>query len=123
MLKNATKIQFGEKKCILEKLYFFLRLDFKKINRRNNEASAYLSPNNFVSTWYFTYNEIEKIFNKFQLKNKKPIGLFIPPSYLEPIVKKNKLFLHLIKCFETIFSGIGLFANYGDHIFIALEKK
>lgn len=111
------------KKCFLEKLYFFLRLDFKKMNRRKQEVSAYLSPNNYVTTWYYTHQEITKIFSSFQSKLRKPIGLFIPPSYLEPLIKKAKPILPIIKCFETLFSGIGLLANYGDHILIVLEKK
>ncbi len=111
------------KKCFSEKLYFFLRLDFKKMNRRKHEVSAYLSPNNYVTTWYYTHQEIAKIFSSFQLKLKKPIGLFIPPSYLEPLLKKAKPILPMINFFETLFARIGLLANHGDHILIALEKK
>lgn len=111
------------KKCLIEKLYFLLRFDFKKINRRKQEVSAYLSSDNFIRTWYYTHQEVAKIFGLFSIKEKKPIGLFVPPSYLEPIVKKNKLFLPIVKLMETLFSRIGLLANYGDHILITLEKK
>ncbi len=111
------------KKCFLEKLYFLFRFDFKKMNRRKKEASAYLSPDNFISTWYFNYQEIRGLFTQFNLTKKKPIGLFIPPSYLEPLLQKNKLFLPIIKLLDKTFGNISFLANYGDHIFITLEKK
>ncbi len=111
------------KKCFLEKLYFLFRFDFKKMNRRKKEASAYLSPENFIKTWYFSYQEIREIFTEFNLIEKKPIGLFIPPSYLEPLLQKNKLFLPVIKLLEKTIGNLSFLANYGDHIFITLEKK
>ncbi|MFZ4796092.1 MAG: class I SAM-dependent methyltransferase [Bacteroidia bacterium] len=110
------------KKCFLERFYFLLKLDFKNVNRRKNKASAYLSNQNYQDTWYYNYNEIESIFSYFKLENKKPIGLLIPPSYLENKAKKAKSILKIMNYFDTIFSKISWLANYGDHIILQLEK-
>jgi len=111
------------KKCFLENLYFLMRFNFKKLNRRKQPTEAYLSDDNFITTWYYNYQEIEKIFNLFQLKQKKPIGLFIPPSYLEPLIQKNKLLLPVLKWLENAFGNIGFLANYSDHIYIEMKLK
>jgi ubiquinone/menaquinone biosynthesis C-methylase UbiE len=110
-------------KCLIEKLYFLFKLDFRKINRRNQVNAAYLSPNNHIQTWYYNSQDIHKIFNQFNIIQKKPIGLFIPPSYLEVFVKKFNFILLIIKPLEAIFANYSLFANYGDHIFLTLKKK
>ncbi len=60
---------------------------------------------------------------QFQLKQKKPIGLFIPPSYLEPLIQKNKLLLPVVKWLENAFGNIGFLANYSDHIYIEMKLK
>ncbi|MEI7977513.1 MAG: class I SAM-dependent methyltransferase [Bacteroidota bacterium] len=111
------------KNCFLENLYFLMRFNFKKLNRRKQATEAYLSDDNFITTWYYNYQEIAKIFNLFQLKQKKPIGLFIPPSYLEPLIQKNKLLLPVVKWLENAFGNIGFLANYSDHIYIEMKLK
>lgn len=111
------------KKCFLENLYFLLRFNFKKLNRRKQATEAYLSHNNFITTWYYNYQEMAKIFNLFQLKQKKPIGLFIPPSYLEPLIQKNKLLLPIIKRLENAIGNISFLTNYSDHIYIEMKLK
>ncbi|MES2380187.1 MAG: class I SAM-dependent methyltransferase [Bacteroidota bacterium] len=111
------------KYCLLERLYFLFRSEFKKINRRKQKATAYLSDNNYQDTWCYSYKELQTIFSAFKLKRKRPIGLFIPPSYLEETVKKHRTILYLLKFFDSLFGNISLLSNYGDHIILQLEKK
>ncbi len=111
------------KYCLLERLFFFLKFDFKKINRRKQKASAYLSPNNYQDTWCYNYQEITTIFSGFTLKSKQPIGLFIPPSYLENLVKKYPKMLKLLLILDNIFGKISFLSNYGDHLVLHFEKQ
>lgn len=111
------------KYCLLERLYFLFRSEFKNINRRKQKATAYLSENNYQDTWCYSYKEIQNIFTAFKLKRKQPIGLFIPPSYMEGTVKKHPTILYLLRFFDNLFGHIPLLSNYGDHIILQLEKK
>lgn len=107
----------------LEKLFFFIKGDKAKMNRRLRMDEAQLAPDVFVKTWCYSSQEIAQIFTHFTVVKQKPIGLFIPPSYLEPLLQKNKLFLPVIKLLEKTIGNLSFLANYGDHIFITLEKK
>lgn len=111
------------KYCLLERLYFMLSFNFKKMNRRKKQASAYLSDNNYQNTWCYSYQEIASIFTQFTLKEQKPIGLFIPPSYIENKIKRNTLLLNVLLLLERVLGNISLFANYGDHVIIQMKKK
>jgi ubiquinone/menaquinone biosynthesis C-methylase UbiE len=111
------------KYCLLERLFFFLKFDFKKMNRRKNKALAYLSPNNYQDTWCYSNQELKTIFSGFILKAKQPIGLFIPPTYLENRIKKHPKLLTLLNLLDGIFGKIGSLSDYGDHLILHFEKK
>lgn len=105
----------------LEKLFFFMKGDKTKMNRRLRMDEIQLAPGVFVKTGCYSSREIAQIFSHFKLVKQKPIGLFIPTSYLESLLKKNKLILPIVKFLEKAFGNISFLANYGDHIFIELR--
>lgn len=107
----------------LEKLFFFLIGDKLKMNRRLRMDDAQLAPNISVKTWCYSSKEIAQIFTHFKVVKLKPIGLFIPPSYLEPLLKKNILLLPIIKFLEKTLGSFSFLSNYGDHIFLELKLK
>ncbi len=107
----------------LEKFFFFIKGDKLKMNRRLRMDEAQLAPNISVKTWCYSSKEIAQIFTHFNVVNLKPIGLFIPPSYLESLLKKNILFLPIIKFLEKTLGGFSFLSNYGDHIFLELKLK
>ena len=72
------------KHTIWEKIYFSLKGDFKKSKRRNTKNSIPANVDGVaVKTWYFNPKEIKEIAEGFSIKKIKPIGLFVPPSYLQ----------------------------------------
>lgn len=110
------------KYCVVESLYFLFKFDWKKITRRKRKANAYLSENNYQETWCYSYQELETIFSSFKLIKKKPIGLFIPPSYFEKTMKRWPVLLYLLQNLDSLFGGISNFSNFGDHYILHLEK-
>ena len=110
------------KKCLTEKLFFTLKGDGVKANRRLQPASVQLAQQVFQPAWYYHSNEIKKLFSSFTLQNKKPVGLFIPPSYLEPWIQKRKFLLPVLNIFEQTLGNLSALADYGDHIYLSLTK-
>jgi hypothetical protein len=112
------------KKCLWETLYFSLKGDFKKANRRNTNNSLAVHVDGVtVKTWYYNPQEILSLTKKeFTVNKIKPIGLAIPPSYLESsILAKNPL-LSIFKGIDSLATSC-FWAKYADHFLIELTKK
>lgn len=112
------------RKCFWERLYFFLKLDFSKVLRRRqkNGVNTVIKDNEF-KTWYYSPKEISELFTPyFQEISCGPIGLFVPPSYLNPFFKNKKILLSFFELLDHFFCKFSLLANYGDHFYIHLKK-
>ena len=112
------------KNCILENIYFMLKGDFKKVFRRNTNTSIPVNVEGVaVDTWYYNPSDINSLAkHTFKEQDTKPIGLFIPPSYLEPFFKNKLGLLNLLSSFDRIFNNSRFVSKYSDHYIIALQK-
>lgn len=112
------------KHCAWEQLYFNLKGDFKKAKRRLTTNYVLANVEGIdVKTWYYNPNDIIKMSeNYFNVNTIKPIGLSIPPSYLEKSILSSKLPMAIFKGIDTIFTG-GNSAKYADHFLIELQLK
>ena len=112
------------KNCLWELIYFSLKGNFKKAKRRNTSKSVVANlGDSQVSTWYYNPGQIVSLSKKLYIEELiKPIGLFIPPSYLETsLLTKKPMFNILIK-FEQLFNA-SLLSKYADHFLIQLTKR
>lgn len=110
-------------KCIWEKLYFKLKGEGKKADRRQNkEGAETVIANQHFKTYYFSTEEIKNTAeNKFEVIEHSPVGLFIPPSYLNKFFNNKKIVLKFLNLFDNIFS-FSFLSNYADHYFMVLQK-
>lgn len=111
------------KHCLLEKLFFLARSQHDKINRRSRMNMAQLNEHSKQATWCYSPRELKKIFHAFDVSRVKPVGLFIPPSYLESIMKRSRYIVSLCKAFESVPGSWGMFSNYADHFYMVLKRK
>jgi len=111
------------KKCWVERLYFTLKGDRSKAKRRNQPSEASLLGDAKQLTYCYTVSELKELFHSFKLIKAKPIGLFIPPSYLNPIVQRYGFLIPFIQLAETLLGNISWLANYADHVYLEFEKK
>ncbi len=114
------------RKCVWESMYFLLKGQLKSAFRRRKKQSqkAQISNNTFMDIWYYSPKEIEdKISFNFKIIRKKPVGIFIPPSYLENYFKNKSRFLPFLNKMETRFGNHASLSNYADHYIIELEKQ
>ncbi|MBV1922886.1 MAG: class I SAM-dependent methyltransferase [Flavobacteriaceae bacterium] len=126
LLKNNGKLVFVimPKHCLWEQFYFFIKGDFKKMNRRKSKQEVVANVDDVnVPTWYFNPSELKTLTkNKFTLSLLKPIGISIPPSYLEPFFISKKRFLKLLISFEKWLSST-FWSKFADHYIISFQKK
>lgn len=114
------------RKCAWERLYFLLKGNSKSAFRRmSQDAIAANLGNGIVQpTFYFSPSEIKSLAEqKFQHLNTKPIGFFIPPSYLEKFFSNKKILLQFLFQLEKLFGQFSFLSNYADHYLIYLKRN
>lgn len=111
--------------CLWETFYFFLKLNFRKAFRRLSKKGTIAKLNGTeLKTFYFSPARIKNIFNEnFELLSLKPIGFFIPPSYLDNFFSsKNKMFNTLQKLEKAVME-ISFLSNSSDHFLIQFRVR
>ncbi len=114
------------RKCLWERFYFLLKGKNQSAFRRSSRTAvpAHLGQNVMQATYYYSPTEIKKMIpNTLLYKTSKPIGIAIPPSYLEPFFKTKKTFLKLLEAKEKLLNNFSFLSNYADHYLIYFEKK
>lgn len=111
--------------CLWEIGYFILKLDFKNAFRRFKKNAVLARVGNLqIKTWYYTKKELKQVLKiNFNYINSKPIGIAVPPSYLNNFFKKKKTILNCCYFWERILNKTGLLSNFSDHLLICFHKK
>lgn len=111
------------KNCFWESIYFLLKLDFKKAFRRNTSKALKVNVDDKkVATWYYNPKEIKHLANPyFKVIRSKPIGFFIPPSYMESYFIKYPKFLRILEKLEKTTRKWQFLARFSDHFLIELQ--
>jgi ubiquinone/menaquinone biosynthesis C-methylase UbiE len=111
--------------CLWETFYFLCKFQFKKAFRRwtSKEVMADLQ-GVCVKTWYFTSGQLEKWSgSKFKLIATKPIGIALPPSYLENFFSRKKRLLFGLHAMEKKLNRFDSLSGVADHFLIDLKLK
>lgn len=112
-------------KCRWERFYYNRKNDPSKANRRlvADGVETVMDGIHF-KTYYHSPETIKSLFKEqYNHVVTKPIGLFVPPSYLEHYVKKRKMLFGLLKFLDAVFGNFSSLSNYADHYLMVFEKK
>lgn len=107
-----------------ETLYFLLKgkpcTAFRRVGKGPVEAR--LDAQTTVPTWYYSPRELSQLMPDFQIKKCRPVGFWLPPSYLDPFFKHRPGWLRWLIWLEKK-SAAAWLAPAADHFFILLERK
>lgn len=110
--------------CVLESLYFLMKGNKQEAFRRKKESVMANVSGKQVKTWYYSPKEFDLIFNRFLKKRRlKPIGFFVPPSYMEKLFSKRQWLLKTLNTMEKRLGNFSWQASLSDHYFIQYGKK
>ena len=111
--------------CFIENFYFLFKGKFRNIFRRKLNRSLKVNVDGVnVETFYHAPNDVKDLLGKdYNVVLKKPVALFIPPSYLEGFFKNKKFLLKLLEFFERIFGWVSFYSNFADHYIIIAKRK
>lgn len=106
--------------CWWETLYFF----FKRIKRRRQMRTMATMNGTAFPVWYYSPKQLEKLFSPYFKKvYQKPVGLFIPPSYLNNFFLQKRFLLKCLSVLEAMFGSFNFLANNADHYLMVFKKK
>lgn len=111
--------------CLWESLYFLFKLKLFSVFRRwtSKEVKADLQGAT-IKTWYYWPRQIKKwTKNDFECISIRPIGIALPPSYLENFLIKRPRFLRRLDRLEKKLNRFPILAGMADHYLIDLKLK
>jgi SAM-dependent methyltransferase len=110
--------------CRWERFYFRRKGKKTEAERRKSKGpvQAMIKGVSFP-VWYYSPAEFYGFFEKeFSFIRKKPVGLFIPPSYLDSWFVKHRGWLRLLGWLEKQFSFY-FFADLADHYYLEMKSR
>ena len=122
--KGKLALVIMPKNTLWERFYFLAKAQFKNISRRKKESVIARVDGENVTTYYYNPKDIVNLAKaNFETIAIKPIGFFIPPSYLDGFFKNKKGFLGFLNRMEQGIKNISWLSKYADHYLIILQKR
>lgn len=122
--KGQLVLVIMPKNTLWEQCYFLAKANFNSIFRRKKEYSIANVDGEKVKTYYFNPEEVVNLASDaFETKHLKPIGFFVPPSYLESFFKNKPKWISVLNSLENTAKDQSFLSKYADHYLIALQKK
>ena len=110
--------------CLWDSFYFFSKLKFRSGVRRwyVKEMRITFKETSFP-IWYYNPRKFSEFFNnKLKIRSIKPIGLFVPPSYLNGFFSRHPWLLKVLGKMDSWVGNFSWFSAFADHYLINLIK-
>lgn len=110
--------------CLWDSLYFFTKLKFRSGTRRWSVKKKIIT---FKETsfpiWYYNPGQFSEFFNnKLKVRSIKPIGFFVPPSYLNGYFSRHRWLLKVLGEMDSRVGNFSWLSSFADHYLINLIK-
>ena len=122
--KGFLFLVYMTKYCLWEKAYYLWKKDTENgVRRRKSMPVKVKLGEKKIDVWYHPSKEVATYFKPdFTLNASFPVGLFVPPSYLEHFFSSKKSILQLLEMMDQ-FLGFSLFSDYADHQALIFQKR
>lgn len=121
---HLAVVIFG-KYTIWEMFYYLLKFDFRNAFRRwsNKQVNVQLTSTVTQPVYYYSPSALVRLLSPFKLVSKKPVGITIPPSYMEQAMQKRKRFFKLLVNWEKRLGSFTAGSALADHTYLLLKKN
>lgn len=122
--KGHLALVIMPKNTLWESFYFLAKAKFSLAFRRKKQSVIANVDGEKVNTFYYNPKDIVNLSeNDFEIISIKPIGFFIPPSYLESFFKNKLKLLSILKNLDKAIKNCSFLSKYADHYLIVFQKK
>lgn len=111
--------------CLAESAYFLARGRWREARRRwdGGPVEARVAGGT-VATWYYAPEEVAAAFAPaFRLRAVRPVGLLVPPSYLDRRAARWPLVLRALGWLDERLEPLQPLAGLADHALVDLERR
>ena len=111
--------------CLVESAYFIARGRWREARRRwdGGPVEARVAGGT-VATWYYSPAQVEAAFAPaFRLRDLRPVGLLVPPSYLDPRAAAWPHTLRTLAWLDERLAALRPLAGLADHALVDLERR
>jgi SAM-dependent methyltransferase len=110
-------------RCAWEMIYYGIRAKFGQAFRRFKKAVDFTAGDKTMPVYYYSPGKLKHCFaNHFFMQQKFPVGLFIPPSYLEKKFSAPSKRLNRLNKLEYKF-GHSFLSRFADHYCCIFQKS
>jgi len=110
---------FSTRFCVWECAWYLVRGEWRKAVRRWSGHSTAVLNDVSVDVHYPTVNDIAKFFAPhFTLKSTTGVGIFVPPSYLEPWMQHFPRALAAMAALDRFACRLPILCTLGDHVLL-----
>lgn len=112
------------KKCLWDRFFQLTKGRFDDVFRRSKQDGIPINVDGkTVLTHYYSPRDLKKWSHSlFQTEIVRPVGLFVPPSYLAPFFNRYPRVFAMLRKADRLFS-FSAFSDYADHYLIVLRKQ
>lgn len=122
--KGKMALVIMPKNTLWEQLFFLAKAQFSKMSRRKKAGVIANVDGENVTTFYYNPKDIVTLANtNFEIAAVKPIGFFVPPSYLNDFFTNKKGLLRFLNRLEQGVKHWSWLSKYADHYLIILQKR
>ena len=106
-------------------MYFAVKLNWYNTFRRLKSKGVLANLHGVdIRTWYYNPSVVKRwAGKKFQLVGTRPVGILLPPSYLENFFEKRKKTLRFLNKIDRVLSNMSFLSYFSDHYIIDLKLK
>jgi len=114
---------FSNRFCFLETLWCLLRGRFRAAFRRLSGVALVKCGERTVKVEYPTLREVMSLFSpSFHMRSCIGLGIAVPSSYLEPILRKYPRVLCLLRHIDRRICHLPFVRAIGDHMLLHFER-
>ena len=109
--------------CVSEVFWCLIHGQPRKAARRfTGQSTAHLGGKT-IPVFYPTASEVRRCFSPwFSLQSQRAIGLFVPPSYAEQLIRKRPELLERMEWLDALCAGWPIFRSAGDHMLLEFTR-
>jgi ubiquinone/menaquinone biosynthesis C-methylase UbiE len=109
--------------CISEIIWFLIHGRVREAFRRCSGHAAAKVGEFVVDVYYPTLRQLQKSFSPaFVMRSCVGVGISVPPSYVEPWIRKCPKLLRVMETIDKALSACPGFRVIGDHMLISFER-
>lgn len=122
--KGKMALVIMPKNTLWEQFYFLAKAQFHNVSRRKKASVIADVDGEKVRTFYYNPKDIVNLAKTvFETVTIKPIGFFVPPSYMDGFFKNKKGLLRFLNRLEKGIKNWRFLSKYADHYIIVLQKR